>query len=102
MATDKTQLAYIVNQLTGVGSVRTRSMMGEYLLYVDEVLVGQIADNELFIKVTPYGESILPAIEKASPYPGAKPAFVISPDQLEDAPWLVEFVRESKKQLPAK
>lgn len=99
MASKKETVEFIVGQLQGVGDIRTRSMMGEYLLYVDEILVGQINNDKLFIKVTEYGDSVLGESTKASPYPGAKPSFEIPHDKLQDSAWLVDFVHHSKSQL---
>jgi TfoX/Sxy family transcriptional regulator of competence genes len=102
MPTPKPVAEAIAARLTPAGTIRIRSMMGEYLLYVDEVLVGLINDGQLFVKVTPYGETQLDDTYKASPYPGAKPAFKIPAEKLADITWLVDFVQRSKAQLQKK
>lgn len=73
--------------------------MGEYLVYLDDVLIGQITDGRLFMKVTPYGEQQLDDSHKASPYPGAKAAFHIPAAKLTDTAWLVEFAQQTKRHL---
>jgi TfoX/Sxy family transcriptional regulator of competence genes len=99
MPTTKPAAEAIAQRLAPAGAIRIRSMMGEYLLYVDEVLVCLINDGQLFVKVTPYGEQQLDDSYKASPYPGAKPAFKIPAAKLDDAGWLIPFIQHSKEQL---
>lgn len=99
MATAKAVLEGIVSKLSETGDVRTRSMMGEYLLYVDETLVGQVNDNELYLKITSYGEGQLAEKYKVSPYPGARLAFKIPLGKMNDVGWLTEFVQKTRSAL---
>jgi TfoX/Sxy family transcriptional regulator of competence genes len=102
MPTTKSNAEAIAAHLASAGAIRIRSMMGEYLLYVDEVLVGLINDDQLFVKATPYGEQQLDESYKASPYPGAKPAFKIPASKLSDTAWIIEFVQRSRDELKKK
>jgi TfoX/Sxy family transcriptional regulator of competence genes len=102
MPTTKPQAEALAERLAVAGTVRIRNMMGEYLLYVDDVLVCLINDGQLFVKVTPYGEQHLDDSYKAPPYPGAKPAFKIPASKLDDAEWLTNFIRQSQAQLKKK
>ena len=61
MATEKHTAETIVQYLTEVADARLRSMMGEYLVYVDDIVIGQINEGELFIKTTPFGEQFTPS-----------------------------------------
>ena len=70
-------------------------MMGGWLVYVDEVLVGQINEGELFIKISPFTQQFVPNFEHRPPYEGAKPALVIPDDSLIDEPWLHELLTGS-------
>lgn len=101
MATSKEKAQEILAHVQTIGDARIRSMMGEYLLYVNEKLVGQICDNELFIKVTDFGESFAGDLQKQSPYPGAKPAFLIPSGRISDQTWLRELITGTLEQLPA-
>ena len=60
MASGKDYLAYILEQLSGMGDIRYRPMMGEYLLYYQGKLVGGIYDDRLLVKPTPSARSLLP------------------------------------------
>ncbi len=99
MATDKTTAEAILAQISAVADARMRPMFGEYVVYVDEKVIGQIGDNQLFIKTTPFGEAYAPELEKAPPYPGAKPAFVVPPEKWEEADWLREFLAGTRRLL---
>ncbi len=100
MATDKQTAEVILQHLLAVADARTRPMMGEYIVYVDDVVIGQINEDELFIKVTPFGEQFAPELKKRSPYPSAKPAFVVPSDKLTDPEWLGELISGTLPQLP--
>ena len=50
MASSKEYLAYILEQLSELEDIRYRAMMGEYILYYREKVVGGIYDNRFLIK----------------------------------------------------
>lgn len=99
MATDKAAADSLLAQLSAVAEARMRPMFGEYVVYVDEKVIGQINEGRLFIKVTKFGEQFAPELERASPYPGAKPAFVLPHEKMADAVWLRDFVAGTRRQL---
>ena len=99
MATDKQTAETILAKIAAVADARIRPMFGEYVLYVEEKVVGQLNENTLFIKVTKFGEQHALELERAAPYPGAKPAFVVPPERLEDADWLREFITGTRRQI---
>lgn len=74
-------------------------MMGEYLLYVNDKVIGQINHSQLFIKVTPFGEAFAKGLEKESPYDGAKLAFVVPQNKIDDLGWLRSFIEGTVKEL---
>jgi TfoX/Sxy family transcriptional regulator of competence genes len=101
MSTKPETVAYLKGQLAGAGPIRIQPMFGEYALYLDEKLVGLVADDRLFIKKTAYGDSTLGEGFDAPPYPGAKPSLLIPEGRVEDASWLCEFVQKTAAELPA-
>ena len=100
MATDKQSAQNILQHLTVVADARIRPMMGEYIVYVDDRVIGQINEGELFIKATAFGEQFAPYLKKRSPYSGAKPAFIVSSDMLTDSEWLGELISGTVQHLP--
>jgi TfoX/Sxy family transcriptional regulator of competence genes len=99
MASDKKFVEYVVDQLEHVGTITSKSMFGEYVVYSDGKLFGLICDNKLFIKPTPGGRAFIKNVVEAPPYPGAKNSFLIE-EKLEDREWISELVRISVKELP--
>ena len=59
MATSEQFLTYVLEQLSDVEGVRTRPMMGEYLLYLRDRLAGGICDNRLMIKPVSAARALL-------------------------------------------
>ena len=50
MASSKEYLAYISEQISILEDIRYRAMMGEYILYYREKVVGGIYDDRFLIK----------------------------------------------------
>lgn len=71
MATDKEFITFLLDTLKPVGNISARPMFGEYGLYYEEKLIGLVCDNQMLIKITPAGWSVL---ERTQP-PG-KPTLV--------------------------
>lgn len=59
--------------VAGVADVRIRSMMGEWLVYFREKMVGTIEDGHLYVTIVPAAQSLLPDAVRESPHAGAKP-----------------------------
>ncbi len=99
MASDKDFLNFIVEQIENAGQISHIKMFGEYGIYSDGKLFALVCDNKLFIKPTEEGRIFINDVVEASPYPGAKPRFLIE-EKLEDRDWLSELVRITVKALP--
>lgn len=99
MATDKQTAEVLLSKIAAAADARMRPMFGEYVVYVDEKVIGQLNENTLFIKTTKFGEQYAPELERAAPYPGAKPAFIIPPERIEDADWLRDFLAGTRQQV---
>lgn len=53
MASDRGYLEFILEQLADLDGVRARAMMGEYILYYRDRVIGGIYDDRLLVKSTP-------------------------------------------------
>lgn len=73
MASSKEYLAYVLEQLSEVPGLRYRPMMGEYLIYCQNKLVGGVYDDRLLVKLTKSARALLPDGPLEEPYPGGKP-----------------------------
>lgn len=91
MASHPDFVAYVVEQMRGAGSIRTRKMFGEYGLFCDGTFFGVICDDQLFIKLTPQGEAAFPGLPKAPSHEGASDSFVI--EDVDEPAIAVELTR---------
>ncbi len=99
MATDKSFVEFIADQIENAGVITFRKMFGEYGVYCNGKIFALVCDNRLFIKPTVAGRSFMKDITEAPPYPGAKMYYAID-DKIEDREWLSELVRITVKELP--
>lgn len=100
MATTQNTMDFLLDQLSGLGSVSSKRMFGEYCLYYTGKPVGLVCDDQLYLKPTQAGRALLDDEVEGSPYPSAKPHLLITPDQWEDAEWLCNLVRVTSSELP--
>ena len=91
MASSPDFVEYVCFQLRHAGEISFKKMFGEYGLYCDRKYFGLVCDNQLFVKVTEQ--------EQGSPYPGAKPHFLVT--ELDDDRALSSFVRKTCSVLSA-
>jgi TfoX/Sxy family transcriptional regulator of competence genes len=99
MATDKVFIEQLVEKMLPLDVV-AKPMFGEYGLYFKGKNFALVCDNSLFIKVTEPGAQLAGKVTRASPYPGAKPAFRISRAKVGDHAWLLKLIEETSDALP--
>jgi DNA transformation protein and related proteins len=99
MTSPKT-VEYVVDQMAGAGPVSFRKMFGEYGLYLDGKMFALVCDDQLFIRPTDAGRALLGSVSEGSPYPGAKPHFLIPGDQFDNRELLGQLARITADALP--
>jgi len=72
MSISKQYKEYIEDCLYRVGDVRIRAMMGGYLVYYKNRLVGDIGDGMFLLKHTPSSDRLLEGASQAYPYEQSK------------------------------
>ena len=75
MATTKDYRDYILEQLNLLDNITCKSMMGEYLLYYNGVLFGDIYDDRLLVKIVDSNKKY--NMQESIPYENAKPMYLI-------------------------
>ncbi len=90
MASSKDYLDYVLDLLTNVNDITFKKMMGEYLLYKDDILFGGVYDNRFLVKKTPSLSSY--DLLEETPYKGAKPMYLIDSENRELIKEIVERV----------
>lgn len=99
MASDLSFVEYVVDQIDPSCGVTYKKMFGEYGLFSEGKMFGMVCDDRLFVKITDGGRAHIGEAVEASPYPGAKPIFLIE-ERMEDGDWLSELVRITTRELP--
>ena len=98
MATSKGYLEYVLEQLSGLPEISHRAMMGEYVLYYRDKVIGGIYDDRLLLKPTKAAETVLPDAERDIPYDGAKEMLLVDVDDRE---LLTKLIEAMYSELPA-
>ena len=98
MATSKEYKDFILEQLDLLDNITCKAMMGEFLLYYNNVLFGGIYDNRLLIKIVSTNKKY--NMQEQIPYESAKPMYLV--DDVDNKELLNEIVIETCKDLPVK
>ncbi|MFZ2539622.1 MAG: TfoX/Sxy family protein [Oscillospiraceae bacterium] len=98
MASSLDYVQYVCDQMSGAGDVTYKKMFGEYTIYCNSKVLGLICDNQVFIKPTTAGETLIPNATKDSPYDGAKLHIVL--EDLDDRDFITGFVIATCEELP--
>ncbi len=98
MATSKEYKDFVLEQLDLLDNITSRSMMGEFLLYYNNVLFGGIYDNRLLIKIVDTNKKY--NMDEQIPYESAKTMYLV--DDIDNKELLKEIVLETYKGLAVK
>ena len=95
MASTKEYRDYILEQLNVLQDILYKPMMGEYLLYYNGKLFGGIYDDRLLVK--PVASNQKYHMQKAIPYPGAKPMYLV--DDVDNQELLQKIILDTYQDL---
>ena len=98
MASSKSYLEFIMDQLSGLDGVTWHAMMGEYILYYKGKIVGGIYDDRFLVKPTKSAVAMMPKAAKELPYEGAKELLLV--DDVENRTLLEELLTSMYEELP--
>jgi len=77
MASSKEYLDFILEQLSELEEIAYRAMMGEYIIYYREKIVGGIYDDRLLVKPVKSAIEYMSNVEYELPYDGAKEMLLV-------------------------
>lgn len=97
MATTKEFVTEFLEKLK-IAELRLRPMMGEYVIYYRDKVVGDICDNRVLIKICASSEQMLQGCDLELPYLGAKP--MIRLKDFENAEFMFELFEKMYTELP--
>ena len=98
MATTNEYKNYIIEQLSLLDNITSKSMMGEYLLYYNGTLFGGIYDNRLLVKIVEGNKKY--NMQEAIPYENAKTMYLV--DEIDNQETLRDIVLDTCKYLQDK
>ena len=98
MASSKEYLHFILEQLSDLGDISYRSMMGEYILYYHGKIVGGIYDDRLLVKKTRSALECMPTAVCDFPYEGAKEMLLV--EEIDNKEFLTKLFEAMYKELP--
>ena len=98
MATSKEYKDFILEQLDLLDNITCKAMMGEFLLYYNNVLFGGIYDNRLLVKIVDTNKKY--SMQEQIPYETAKSMYLV--DDVDNKELLKEIVIETCKGLSNK
>ena len=95
MATTKDYKEFILDNLSLLDNITCKPMMGEYLLYYNNVLFGGIYDDRLLVKIVENNKKY--NMEESIPYKGAKTMYLV--DNVDNRETLKEIVLDTYEGL---
>lgn len=99
MASSRSYLEYILDNLSGLDDISHRAMMGEYIIYYRGKIAAYICDDRLLVKPVAAAEKLLPNAPRELPYEGAKPMILV--ENTDDREFLCRLFNEMYDELPA-
>ena len=98
MASSKDYLDFILEQLSDLKEVTYRKMMGEYIIYYRDKIVGGIYDNRFLVKPVKVALDRTPNARFALPYEGAKEMLLV--DDVDNSDYLTDLIASMYDELP--
>ena len=95
MASSQDYLVYILELLRDINGISYKKMMGEYILYKDNIVFGGIYDDRFLIKKTKSLENS--GLKEQIPYPSAKPMLLVDSEDSEEIEQLILKVYKDLK-----
>ena len=98
MASSKEYLQFILEQLSDLGEIHYRAMMGEYIIYYRGRIVGGIYDDRLLVKPTKSAVSYMEIATYELPYDGAKEMLLV--EDIDSKEYLTGLFNAMYDELP--
>ena len=99
MASSKEYLDFILEQLSSLEGISHRAMMGEYIIYYRDKVVGGIYDDRFLVKPVKVALEMMPDAQMELPYEGGSRMLAV--DNVEDREFLQSLIEAMYDELPA-
>lgn len=98
MASSKSYLDFILEQLSDLEDITYRAMMGEYIIYYKGRIIGGIYDNRLLVKPVSAAVQLMPSASFEPPYQGAAKMLLVN--NVDSKEFLCELFDKMYDELP--
>lgn len=98
MPSSKEYLSFVLEQLSLLENISFRSMMGEYIIYYKNKIIGGIYDDRFLVKITKSSAEMLPEALRQLPYEKAKEMLLV--DRIDDREFLADLFNAMYDELP--
>lgn len=98
MPSSKEYLDFILEQLSGLEEISHKKMMGEYIIYYKEKIIGGIYDDRFLVKPTKSAIELMPDATYEIPYEGAKEMLLV--DNVDSKDFLAKLFNAMYYELP--
>lgn len=99
MASSRSYLEFILDQLSELDDITYITMMNEFILYYQGKVFGGIYDDRFLVKPTESAKKLMPHASYEVPYDGAKEMLLV--DNVDSRQFLRELVEAMYPELPA-
>ncbi len=99
MASSKEYLELILGQLSELNEITYRAMMGEFIIYYRDKIVGGIYDDRLLVKPVKSAIRYMPTVSYELSYEGAKEMLLV--DEVDNKEFLTGLFHAMYDELPA-
>lgn len=97
MATSKSYLEFVLEQLAELEDITYRSMMGEYIIYYRRKIAAYVCDDRLLVKPVKSAVALMPTASLEPPYEGAKDMLLV--EEVDNKEFLIKLFEEMYDEL---
>lgn len=99
MTSSKEYLDFILEHLSELTNITYKSMIGEYIIYYQEKIVGGVYNDRFLFKPVKSAIKLMPNADYELPYEGAKEMLLV--DDIDNKDFLVKLFNSMYEELPA-
>ncbi|MDE6834117.1 MAG: TfoX/Sxy family protein [Ruminococcus sp.] len=98
MSSGKEYMSFIMEQLSLLENISCRAMMGEYIIYYKNKIIGGIYDDRFLVKITETSIKMLLEAVHQIPYKTAREMLLV--DRVDDREFLADLFNAMYYELP--
>lgn len=100
MASSQEYLQFILGQLSSLEDITYRKMMGEFIIYYRDKIIGGIYDDRFLVKAVKSARDYMSKVRYEVPYEGAKEMLLV--DNVDNKEYLKGLIEVMYDELPVR